>query len=95
VDAALGCPGPGACSLRRSPPTPAAGKYDMTAVAMIALLKYGRAMPFSRMERLETQFGFHYRSHSMGVDGAGRGFAGTDTGRVDPAGGAGQRGSQR
>jgi transposase len=34
-----------------------AGKYDMTAVAMIALLKYGMGMPFNRMERLETQLG--------------------------------------
>ena len=28
-----------------------AGKYDMTAMAMIALLKYGTGMPFNRMER--------------------------------------------
>jgi len=34
-----------------------AGKYDLTAVAMIALLKYGTGMPFNRMERLETQLG--------------------------------------
>ncbi len=34
-----------------------AGKYDMTAVAMIALLKYGMGMPFNRMERLEEQLG--------------------------------------
>ena len=34
-----------------------AGKYDTTAVAMIALLKYGTGMPFNRMERLETQLG--------------------------------------
>jgi len=33
------------------------GKYDMTAVAMIALLKYGTGMPFNRMERLEEQLG--------------------------------------
>jgi transposase len=33
------------------------GKYDMTAVAMIALLKYGTGMPFNRIERLETQLG--------------------------------------
>ena len=36
-------------------------KYDTTAVAMIALLKYGTGVPFNRMERLETQLGFHYR----------------------------------
>jgi transposase len=34
-----------------------AGKYDMTAVAMIALLKYGAGMPFNRMGRLEAQLG--------------------------------------
>jgi transposase len=30
-------------------------KYDATAVAMIALLKYGTGMPFKRLERLEGQ----------------------------------------
>ena len=30
-------------------------KYDVTAVAMIALLKYGTGVPFKRMERLEEQ----------------------------------------
>jgi hypothetical protein len=34
-----------------------ADKYDTTAVAMIALLKYGTGVPFNRMERLETQLG--------------------------------------
>jgi transposase len=34
-----------------------ADKYDTTAVAMIALLKYGTGMPFNRMERLEGQMG--------------------------------------
>src|SRR5450432_2209368 len=32
-------------------------KYDTTAVAMIALLKYGTGVPFNRMERLQTQLG--------------------------------------
>jgi len=41
-----------------SPPTSAgAKKFDATAVAMIALLKYGTGMPFNRMERLEGQLG--------------------------------------
>jgi hypothetical protein len=41
-----------------SPPQSAgAGKFDATAVAMIALLKYGAGMPFNRMERLEGQLG--------------------------------------
>jgi transposase len=39
------------------PANAGAGKYDTTAVAMIALLKYGTGMPFNRMERLETQLG--------------------------------------
>jgi transposase len=30
-------------------------KYDATAIAMIALLKYGTGMPFKRLERLEGQ----------------------------------------
>src|SRR5258708_10728138 len=30
-------------------------KYDATAVAMIALLKYGTGVPFNRLERLEGQ----------------------------------------
>jgi len=32
-------------------------KYDETAVAMIALLKYGTGMPFKRLERLQAQLG--------------------------------------
>ena len=39
------------------PANTGAEKYDMTAVAMIALLKYGTGVPFNRMERLETQLG--------------------------------------
>jgi len=33
------------------------GKYDVTAVSMIALFKYGSGVPFYRMQRLESQFG--------------------------------------
>jgi transposase len=32
-------------------------KYDETAVAMIALLKYGTGVPFNRLERLQAQLG--------------------------------------
>src|ERR1700720_604172 len=32
-------------------------KYDETAVAMIALLKYGTGVPFQRLERLQAQLG--------------------------------------
>ena len=33
------------------------GKYDVTAVSMIALLKYGSGMPFRRMQGLESHLG--------------------------------------
>jgi transposase len=39
------------------PPSAGAEKFDATAVAMIALLKYGAGMPFNRMERLEGHLG--------------------------------------
>jgi transposase len=32
-------------------------KYDATAIAMIALLKYGAGVPFTRLERIEGQLG--------------------------------------
>jgi transposase len=34
-----------------------AEKYDATATAMIAQLKYGSGVPFARLERMETQMG--------------------------------------
>ena len=34
-----------------------AEKYDATAIAMIALLKYGTGMPFTRLERMQAQLG--------------------------------------
>jgi transposase len=37
------------------PDTAGPDKYDATAVAMIALLKYGSGVPFNRLERLEGQ----------------------------------------
>jgi len=42
---------------RKSLQAPAPINTTPTAVAMIALLKYGTGMPFNRMERLETQLG--------------------------------------
>ena len=48
-------------------------KYDTTAVAMIALLKYGTGVPFNRMERLEsTTRDSITGSNAMGVDGGSR-----------------------
>jgi hypothetical protein len=39
------------------PETAGPTKYDETAVAMIALLKYGTGVPFNRLERLQGQLG--------------------------------------
>ena len=49
----------GCCQMFTAAEPPGVGtdKYDTTAVAMIALLKYGTGEPFNRMERLETQLG--------------------------------------
>ena len=73
-----------------------AEKYDTTAVAMIALLKYGTGMPFNRMERLETQLGIPLPAATQWelMEAAAKQLK-PHTGRVHPAGGAGQRGSQR
>jgi hypothetical protein len=40
-----------------APPSVEAKKYDVTAVSMIALLKYGSGMPFRRMQWLQSQLG--------------------------------------
>jgi transposase len=39
------------------PKTAGADKYDETAVAIIALLKYGTGVPFKRLERLQEHLG--------------------------------------
>jgi hypothetical protein len=39
------------------PPPAGADKYDHSAVAMLALLKYGAGTPFHRLERLQRQLG--------------------------------------
>src|SRR5260221_29015 len=39
------------------PETAGPAKYDETAVAMIALLKYGTGVPFKRLERLQEHLG--------------------------------------
>ncbi|MBV8833220.1 MAG: IS66 family transposase [Acidobacteriaceae bacterium] len=49
-----------ACGQIFQAPEPVTGhgeKYHMTAVAMMALLKYGTGMPFRRIERLQLQLG--------------------------------------
>jgi transposase len=41
-------------------------KYDETATAMIAQLKYGSGVPFNRLEQLESNSGFHCRRQHSG-----------------------------
>ena len=53
----LRCNACGEVFTAEEPPAVGPQKYDPTAVAMIALFKYGTGMPFHRMERLETQLG--------------------------------------
>ena len=53
----LRCNACGEIFTAEGPPAAGPQKYDPTAVAMIALFKYGTGMPFHRMERLERQLG--------------------------------------
>ena len=53
----LRCNACGQVFTAREPETAGPDKYDPTAVAMIALLKYGTGMPFQRLERLQGQLG--------------------------------------
>jgi transposase len=53
----LRCNGCGEVFTAGEPQSAGAEKFDTTAVAMIALLKYGTGVPFNRMERLEGQLG--------------------------------------
>src|SRR5579863_44248 len=53
----LRCNGCGEIFTAAEPHSAGAEKFDATAVAMIALLKYGTGMPFNRMKRLQGQLG--------------------------------------
>jgi transposase len=53
----LRCNGCGQVFTAPEPEAAGAEKYEVTAVAMIALLKYGTGMPFQRLERLQGQLG--------------------------------------
>jgi rubredoxin len=53
--ARLRCNACGQIFTAAAPETAGPDKYDATAVAMIALLKYGTGVPFNRLERLEGQ----------------------------------------
>jgi transposase len=53
----LRCNACGEVFTAEDPETAGADKYDETAVAMIALLKYGTGVPFKRLERLQEHLG--------------------------------------
>ncbi len=53
----LRCNGCGQVFTAPEPEAAGAEKYEVTAVAMIALLKYGTGVPFRRLERLQGQLG--------------------------------------
>src|SRR5580693_83376 len=53
----LRCNACGEVFTAEEPETAGADKYDETAVAMIALLKYGTGVPFKRLERLQQHLG--------------------------------------
>jgi transposase len=53
----LRCNACGQVFTAETPEQAGSAKYDETAVAMTALLKYGTGVPFNRLERLEQQLG--------------------------------------
>jgi transposase len=53
----LRCNACGQIFTAEQPQVPGTDKYDATAVAMIALLKYGTGTPFNRLEKLQHQLG--------------------------------------
>jgi transposase len=53
----LRCNACGEVFTAEEPETAGADKYDETAVAIIALLKYGTGVPFKRLERLQEHLG--------------------------------------
>jgi len=53
----LRCNACGEVFTAEEPETAGAAKYDETALAMIAVMKYGTGMPFKRLERLQSQLG--------------------------------------
>jgi hypothetical protein len=53
----LRCNACGEIFTAEEPETAGADKYDETAVAIIALLKYGTGVPFQRLERLQEHLG--------------------------------------
>ena len=53
----LRCNACGEVFTAEEPETAGPAKYEETAVAMIALLKYGTGVPFKRLERLQGQLG--------------------------------------
>ena len=63
----LRCNGCGEVYTADEPAEAGAEKYDETAAAMIAQLRYGSGLPFKRLERLEGESRHPAaRSHAMG-----------------------------
>ena len=56
----LRCNGCGEIFTANEPPAAGPEKFDPTAVATTALLKYGTGMPFHRLEQLEKQLGIPF-----------------------------------
>jgi transposase len=56
----LRCNGCGEVFTANEPPAAGPEKFDPTAVATTALLKYGTGMPFHRLEKLEKQLGIPF-----------------------------------
>jgi len=56
----LRCNGCGEVFAANEPPTAGPEKFDPTAVATTALLKYGTGMPFNRLEQLEKHLGIPF-----------------------------------
>jgi len=62
----LRCNACGEVFTAEEPETAGADKYDETAVAMIALLKYGTGVPFKRLERLQEHLGMPLPATTQG-----------------------------
>ena len=88
----LRCNACGQVFTAEEPETAGPDKYDETAVAMIALLKYGTGVPFKRLgEATRTPGNAAAGDDAVGFDGCRRETDPAGAGRADPAGGAGQR----
>ena len=87
----LRCNACGQVFTAEEPESAGADKYDETAVAMIALLKYGTGVPFQAVGKAAGTSGDAVAGDdAVGSDGCWLETALAGVGGVDPAGGAGQ-----